>query len=108
MNARHAEFFTRGRVFTADQWSDYLVYRNYPRQKVFLDGRHNYYGEQVVGDYLEISNGKPRWSALLDRYRVDTLLVKRGAPLEALARISPGWKLLDEDSLALLFVRERP
>jgi hypothetical protein len=108
MNARHAELFTRGRVFTADQWGDYLVYRNYPRQKVFLDGRHNYYGEHVVGDFLEISNGKPRWSALLDRYRVDTLLVKRGAPLEALARISPGWKLLDEDSLALLFVRERP
>lgn len=108
MNARHAGLFTSARVFTSDQWGDYLIYRNHPRQKVFLDGRHNYYGEQVVGEYLDIMNGAPRWRELLDRHRVDALLVKRGTALESLARAGPGWQLLDEDSLAVLFVREKP
>jgi hypothetical protein len=36
---RQQEKLAGARVFTSDQWGDYLLYRFYPRQKVFLDGR---------------------------------------------------------------------
>src|SRR6185312_7463977 len=32
------------RVFTYDQWGDYLIYRLYPKMKVFIDGRSDFYG----------------------------------------------------------------
>ena len=108
MNARHADLLSSQRVFTADQWGDYLIYRNYPRQKVFLDGRHNYYGETVVREYLDIMNGAARWRELLDRYRVGVLLLRPEAPLASLARESREWRLLDQDPRALLFVRRDP
>ncbi len=32
------------RIFTYDQWGDYLIYRLYPRIRVFIDGRSDFYG----------------------------------------------------------------
>src|SRR5205814_8960210 len=32
------------RVFTSDQWGDYLIYRFYPDQQGFIDGRSDFYG----------------------------------------------------------------
>ena len=32
------------RIFTHDQWGDYLIYRLYPQTKVFMDGRSDFYG----------------------------------------------------------------
>jgi hypothetical protein len=44
----HRDLLADGRVFTSDQIADYLIYRNYPRQRVFFDSRHNYYGDQPI------------------------------------------------------------
>ena len=35
----------RQRVFTSDLWGGYMIYRLYPRTKVFVDGRSDMYGE---------------------------------------------------------------
>src|SRR5450756_459954 len=32
------------RILTSDQWADYLIFRLYPEQRVFLDGRSDFYG----------------------------------------------------------------
>jgi N-succinyldiaminopimelate aminotransferase len=36
--SRHPELAT-ARLFTSDQWADYLLFANYPRQRVFYDDR---------------------------------------------------------------------
>jgi hypothetical protein len=40
-------FTATSRIFTTDQWAGYLIYHNYPQQRVFLDGRTNYYGPKM-------------------------------------------------------------
>src|SRR5579863_3105836 len=40
------------RILTTDQWGDYLIYRFYPRGRVFVDGRSDFYGPEVGRDYL--------------------------------------------------------
>ena len=36
------------RIFTYDQWADYLIYRLYPKKPVFIDGRSDFFGMPIV------------------------------------------------------------
>lgn len=103
---RHAAEMASARVFTTDQWSDYLVYVNFPRQRVFMDSRHNYYGALIEDDYQALLHGRPRWKALVERYRLDMVLSPADAALTSLLTEDPGWKVAGRDDKAVLFVRK--
>lgn len=100
---RQRERMLHSRVLTHDQWGDYLVYRNYPQQKIFIDGRHDYYGEHLIHDYLGILRARHDWRSLLAKYRVDAVLCERETPLASLLRMDSDWRLVDESPDAVLF-----
>jgi hypothetical protein len=93
------------RVFTTDQWGDYLLWTGYPRQKVFFDGRSDFFGEQIGRDYVTVLEGRPGWRAVLDRYQVDMVLVPPETPLIELLSSSPGWRVLHRDRQSVLLAR---
>ena len=101
----HRDLLTDGRVFTSDQIADYLIFRNAPRQRVFIDSRHNYYSEAIGNDYLAISGGQSRWHSLLDKYNINVVLIENQTPLTSLLRVTGGWRETDEDSKFILFER---
>lgn len=105
MAERHADILTSGRLFTRDNWGDYLVWRNYPRQRVFIDGRSDFYGRQIGIDYLTLRYGYPGWQALIERYGFDRMLVPPDCPLTRLPETDPSWEVVDHDSIAWLLVR---
>jgi len=93
------------RVFTTDQWGDYLLWTGYPRQKVFMDGRSDFFGEQIGRDYLTVLEGRPGWRAVLDRDRVNLVLVPPDTPLIELLSASGAWKVLNRDRQSVLLAR---
>ena len=99
------ERLVRARVFTSDQWADYLIYRGWPRQKVFIDGRSDFYGPAVGKQYLQLANVQPGWEEVLDGWNFDVVLSPPGWPLAALLRQNPGWRVAREDPRAVLFER---
>ena len=101
--ARHPELAT-ARLFTSDQWADYLLYVNYPRQKVFYDDRA-FYGAEMYRSVNALLSGQASWAAALDRYQVDRVLIEAGSPLSARLRESALWAVIDQDSTAELFAR---
>ena len=103
--ARHAGQITSSRLLTSDQWADYLVYHFYPRQRVFIDGRHNFYGERIVTDYLKVIWGKPDWREVLAKYGFDLVLCSSDWPLASLLRSDPHWRMVDNDGKAIVFER---
>jgi hypothetical protein len=102
---RHASELGAGRVFTTDQWGDYLLWKNYPRQKVFIDGRSDYFQEGVGNEYLRVYGAESGWRNTLDKYQVGMALVPTGIPLAAALRADTAWKVVDQDSKAILFRR---
>jgi hypothetical protein len=100
---RHTAELTSSRVFTSDQWGDYLIYAGYPKQRVFIDGRSDFYGEQIGKDYLEIAEGRSRWRENLDRQAVQLVLTPPDCALASLLGNDSGWRLLDRDKQAALF-----
>lgn len=101
--AKHNEVLRTTRLFTLDAWGDYLVYRNYPGQRVFFDGRTDYYGAARSEEYLTLVNGTPGWKQLLDRYQIETVMLAEAAPLVEFLKESPGWRRLDQlDGVVIL------
>ncbi|MEO7650130.1 MAG: hypothetical protein ABIZ80_06660 [Bryobacteraceae bacterium] len=103
--ARQAKVITSGRLFTTDAWADYLNYRNYPNQKLFVDGRSDFFGEDIFKDYLRILNGEPGWDLLLDKYQFTAVLTPVRGDLARQLDQRSGWRLLEKDNLAALLER---
>ncbi len=102
---RHSGKLAGARVFTSDQWSDYLLYRFYPKQRVFIDGRSDFYGPELGKRYLGTAYGQPGWRGTLDGCAVRFVLAPQDWPLCGLLRQVRGWRLLEEDARAALFER---
>jgi hypothetical protein len=100
---RQAARLAGARVFTSDEWGDYLLYRFHPRQRVFIDGRSDFYGPDLGRLYLRTAYAHEEWRETLDRYRVAYVLTPRDWPLAAVLRREPGWRVVDEDKLGVLF-----
>ena len=97
---------TRARVLTSDQWADFLIYRLYPRQRVFFDGRSDYYGPAIGADYRKLLAAGDGWRSLLRRYDFSAALLPHDWPLSTMLDREPGWRMVYRDSVAALFARE--
>jgi hypothetical protein len=97
------DWFANHRVYASDQMAGYLLFRNFPRQKVFFDTRHYYYGEQIGDEYLTINDGGPRWRSLIEQYRFDAVLCAVDAPLASLIQAAGGWRVIENNGKFILF-----
>ncbi|MCS7223805.1 MAG: hypothetical protein NZ959_04525 [Armatimonadetes bacterium] len=94
------------RCLTAYHWGGYVSWRLYPKAKVFVDGRADYYPRTVMQDYLQLHGGQPRWRSLLTKYQVDAVLLPPKYPLASLLRTQKErWVRVYADKTAVLFVR---
>jgi hypothetical protein len=91
------------RIFTYDQWGDYLIYRLYPRTKVFVDGRSDFYGDDFENKCIGVLNVKYDWEKTLGGFGVDTILLPPSVPLAGALKESSRWRVVYDDGVALVF-----
>ena len=92
------------RIFTQDEWGDYLIYKLSPRGfKVFVDGRSDFYGGKFGQDYIDVLEVKYNWQQTLDRYGVDTILLPCDAVLSGALKESRRWRVAYDDGMAIVF-----
>ena len=96
------------RIFTSDEWGDYLTYRFYPSIRVFVDGRSDLYGAALGKEYVKLASGNYEWERLLDRYGIEIAIVPVEWPLAELLKRDTGWRLVKDDGLGILFERRSP
>jgi hypothetical protein len=93
-------------IFTDDEWGDYLIYRLYPVGHVFVDGRSDFYGADFESRYIGMMNVRYDWEQDLSRYGVYTVLLRVEAPLAGALKQAPRWRVVYDDGVALIFIRE--
>jgi len=92
------------RIFTDDEWGDYLVYTRYPQGgKVFWDGRSDFYGGDNIEKWLTVLNVKWDWQQTLDQYGIDAVLLGPQAPLATTLKGSSRWRVVYDDGIAIVF-----
>ncbi|MBZ5625879.1 MAG: hypothetical protein LAQ69_45400 [Acidobacteriia bacterium] len=90
-------------IFTHDEWGDYLIWSLYPSQKVFVDGRAEFYGDDFEKAYTGILNVRDGWENTLGRFGVDTILMPPNTPLSGVLKESGRWRVVYDDRVALVF-----
>ncbi len=93
------------RILTTDQWGDYLIYHLYPRGRVFVDGRSDFYGPGIGRQYLDLLNAAPNWEQTLNANAFDLALLPVDWPLVRLMECRTDWHIGYRDSQAVLLER---
>lgn len=91
------------RIFTYDQWGDFLIYRFYPDVKVFMDGRSDFYGPEFVDNYLRVLNADHVWESCFNHYGINVVVLKPDAALAKVLKRCRNWKLVFDNGAVLVF-----
>jgi hypothetical protein len=92
-----------GRMLNTYNWGGYLTWA-LPSYPVFIDGRADLYGDELIQAWWRIVNAEAGASALLDSYEIQFVFLEPGWPIaEALS--SQGWVSAYEDGQSLILRR---
>jgi hypothetical protein len=88
-------------------WGGYLAYRFYgqPNRRVFIFGEAALMGDPLLNEYEDVQTLRPDWKQVLDRYQVDYIVYNKGEALANVLADEPDWKLVYEDSVAVVYVK---
>jgi len=93
----------QGQMFNSYNWGGYLIWdlQDYP---VFIDGRADLYGDEIIGEWWQIVSASDEGFALIDQRDINFVLLEPGTPIvDALAE--QGWSVLYQDDLSSLLGR---
>jgi hypothetical protein len=97
-----------GPMLNAYNWGGYLIWKLYPQNPVFIDGRADVYGDDFLDQFAfayELAN--PSWVSTLERYHVETVVLPPESPLASALRQLKDWKQLYGDTQAVIFHKAR-
>jgi hypothetical protein len=97
----------QGNLFTTDYWGGYIIYRFYPKYKVFFDGRSDMYGRQFIKEYERLTNLDFSWKGVLDKYKISWILLPVDYGLATALKELKEWQVVYDDHSAIIFVRHR-
>ncbi|MDD5431560.1 MAG: tetratricopeptide repeat protein [Candidatus Omnitrophica bacterium] len=92
----------------------YLIYKGYPKIKVFIDGRTEVYGEVFYRDYQEAMDGKRAvFEKLVSKYNVNTIILSTLSNTKIYSIVpyiykNPQWRLVFFDDAGVVFLRNLP
>ena len=94
-----------GQVFAYYDWGGYTIYKLYPEYQVFVDGRADLYGDDLLQQFQTAIQLRTGWREVLDRWNVRAVLLPpQCALVQALVR-DHTWHLEYGDSQALVLFR---
>jgi len=95
----------QGNIYNQYRWGGYLIWRLYPEERVFIDGRADVYGDAFIEEYLEVYQVRQGWRDILEKYEVELVLIDRGSALATLLDEDGDWQEAYEDELAVVYTR---
>jgi hypothetical protein len=106
--AAHPDVGTR--MYNQYGWGGYLVNRFYPQtnRQVFIFGEAALMGDQLLNQYEDVQTLRSDWKQVLDQYQVDYIVYNNGEALANVLATQPDWKLVYQDSVAVIYVRVKP
>lgn len=94
-----------GPMFNSYNWGGYLMFA-VPEYPVFVDGRTDLYGDELLTTYLNTARGEASWRETLDEYHISLVVVEARSGLANRLRDEPNWTLAYKDDLAVIFSRK--
>jgi hypothetical protein len=109
---RAVEFLRAGcyapKLFAYYDWGGYAVWKLYPEYRVFVDGRADLYGDDLLRQFQTVVNLRTGWRAVLDGWGLETALLPPSAAITQALLLDPEWRVVFSDSKAVILLRGHP
>ena len=92
-----------GNVFSSYTWGGYLIWKLYPQQLVYIDGRMDVYSDDIVESYQHIYYAYPDWLQLLNQSPTTMVLVEPDSELAAAMQDAMTWEIVYQDTQSVIF-----
>jgi hypothetical protein len=85
-----------------------LIYRLYPKAKVVLDDRHDFYGEEFLKSYLKMVHVEPGWQEFLQQNPAQYIFIPKGSALNNILLETPAYRQVYSDKVTAVFEPAMP
>lgn len=93
-----------GRLLSYWTWGGYILF-SWPEQRLFVDSMADFFGADLVREYMKLHHARPGWRESLASLDVSLVLFPPDVPLVDALRGAPDWRVAYEDHVAVLFRR---
>ena len=93
------------RLFNSYNWGGYLLW-NLPEYPVFVDGRADLYGNEIIDQWRQIVFAEENSMELLDQWDINLILLEPTWPIVKQLSLY-GWTTIFQDKSAIIFQRGR-
>jgi hypothetical protein len=95
----------QGPMFNSYNWGGYLIWRLWPDYLVFVDGRTDLFGDELLSQYLEVQFAQPGFQDVLDEYGINFVLTEAQGFTDNFLALDDGWTRAYSDDVAVIYVR---
>lgn len=92
-----------GNMFNDYNWGGYLIW-HLRETPVFVDGRTDLFGDEILEDYISVMSLQEDWEEILDDYQITSLLVQADSRI-ARALMKSDWQIEYQDARSMIFHR---
>src|SRR6267378_5593691 len=96
------------RIFVYYDWGGYAIWKLYPEYRVFVDGRADLYGDDLLRQFKTAMQLRTGWRDILDHWKVEAVLVPPSCALAQALLLDPNWHVAFTDSKAIILLRTHP
>lgn len=101
----------KGNIYNDLQTGNYLIWRFYPKRKIFFDGRLEVHDEELYREYVRlIEDPGLFWPKIAKKYNINyVLLAHTEEGIDGLLTYlfsDPGWKPVYFDDMSVIFVKD--
>lgn len=100
----------QGNMFNSIGYGGYLIWRLFPEQKVFIDGRNDVYKQDFYKSYLDAHLTPDAWQKVVKDYDIDWVILEYSRDYARKERIAhlienPEWALIYWDREAIVYAK---
>ncbi len=96
------------RIFVYYDWGGYAIWKLYPEHRVFVDGRADLYGDDLLRQFKTAVELRTGWRDVLDQWNVEVVLLPPSCALAQALLLDPNWHTAFADSKATVLLRAHP
>jgi hypothetical protein len=97
------------RIFVYYDWGGYAIWKLYPEYRVFVDGRADLYGDDLLRQSIKtVVDLRTGWRDVLDSWKVEAVLVPPTCVLAQALLLDSNWHTAFSDSKAIILLRMHP
>ena len=95
-------------LFVYYDWGGYALWKLYPQHLIFIDGRADLYGDEILHQFrtvMQLGNG---WRSILDNWKIEALIVPPSSAVAQALLLDTGWHAVFRDSQSVILLKDRP